>query len=371
MAEFEGQSGRGKIQVSQATEADVTRQFIEYGEGNNSGRAPTYAEQWGITAAPPGESLAQGPSVGQLQVEAAQAEARAANPTPVEGRMTVVEETQTVEIPDSELVNYQDDQLNAEQRAKKYQILYGSGQNEKGELRRKLEETEAAFNTAIAQMNMAKTQPQYPQPQFDPNFQQPQFYPHQQATGVDYFDGIGDEDFVDAKRVRKFQQDAQATLAMMYQQNMAAQQQLHQVQNQMLQQRKDAAGLTPAEEFKLMAKHPWISQLPDGPQKVEALLGVFVRPSSTPAPAPTAPTNPVQVAQNVVRKVTYSEPSQPSTTTLTQDAVQSNHDKEMAEAMNSPNIDPMTGKTRAQKMREVAKKYGYQLGDNGMGVIAR
>jgi hypothetical protein len=254
-----------------------------------------------------------------------------------------------------------------------FKQLYGQSENEKGELRRKVQELLETTNAMMAQYQQAQAQ-QFVAPQ-----QSPMAYPPPVAPQYGYgpprdpLADIRDEDMVYGKDVRKLFANevipAVQTLAM---QNMQLQQQQQQMRQQLMDSSKRAAGITPTDEMRLRQRHPWIA--PDNIAAMETMLRMErqqqpgVQPPMLP-PQQMAPQAPPSAApampQNVLRRVTFVENTQPQSADLTQDALTTAFNRDMAQAMG------LQDDKKASAMRQIAAKYGYKLGDNGQGFMAR
>lgn len=177
--------------------------------------------------------------------------------------------------------------------------LYGQSENEKGELRQNMQSEIAQMRNELAGMRAAIPQ-QYNQPAATGQYQ-PVQQPTQAAQLPEtFFPNRGENDIVEIKDVDEMLKTLVAPAVMQLNQQQQA------LQAQAAQQAKAAAGITPSIEQKLAAECPWITQVPDGQARIEAMRGIMqTRPSQgLPAQPQSVQVSPEQAA---ARRVTYVE----------------------------------------------------------------
>lgn len=232
--------------------------------------------------------------------------------------------------------------------------MYGQSENEKGEIRRAVADEVAQLKAELAAMRATMPQqpgqpypgatPGYPaQPQYGP--QQPQYAQQGQQPQLPetYFPDKEEGDYVEVKDVDRLV--AQAIAPAVLQLN-AQQQALYQ---QQMAAMKNAAGITPVVEQKLLAECPWMQQLPDGPAKVQAMQDYMKQRTQQQQPRQPAPqqaqVNPEQAA---ARRVTYIESGQAAKSTESEVPLGQRIMQEYAQARN------------AAEKKAVLMKYGMQ-----------
>lgn len=209
-----------------------------------------------------------------------------------------------------------------------YKRAYGNSENEKGQWRK-------TANDAISELNKLKMEMDVMR-RYTPQVTQTATT----SAPIKYVDGKEDDDLMYAKDVEEV---IHRWIAPAYQHLAAQTQALAQAQ---LSTMKSAAGITPTDEMELAAKYPWVANLPEGHQKIEALRTL----KQTSQPSPPQPR--YDQVRPTVNRITYVESNKhsPSDSTLTPQQL---FDREMKEAMQKP-----WGAQRRVAMEEVFRKYG-------------
>lgn len=223
--------------------------------------------------------------------------------------------------------------------------LYGDSENAKGELRREI----AARDAQLAQINAELAALRVAQNASSTGYTR-QSVPTaaQPAAPIPdtFFPGKTKEELVEVGEVDSML----TTVAIAFQQQ---QQALQALQAAQLGAQKHAVGITPAVEQKLVSENPWLSNMPEGLAKVQAMQTLINRQAQQeagPQPAPrSAQVNPAQAA---ARRVTYIESGNaPSAAQGEGVPLQQRVAQELAEAR---------AKGGANAMRAVLMKYGMQ-----------
>lgn len=206
-----------------------------------------------------------------------------------------------------------------------WQQMYGREANEKGQWRRTAEEAMAELQQLrgeIAQLRSGQYGPPYadpgsytPPPQQQQYYQQPQYaYPQQQVQQPatpqlpeTYFPGRSAEDTVEVREVDALIKNSIAPAVF----------QLHLQQQALLAAQlasaKAAVGITPQVEQRLLATHPWLQNMVDSPQRVQAMRDILQRPVQPVSPAVAAQQQPLMnPAQAAARRVTFVESGKPA-----------------------------------------------------------
>lgn len=325
------------ITVSNVTEADLKEALM------GTAGDPTYAEQFGISSAPLGTPGYVPKSMAQLELEASQAIAQA--------QAAAVAAQMANRVPDP--FNGPNEELD------RFKKLYGDSENEKGALRKQLAEMAEAFNGMAAQYEASQAAqgqqwgPPAPQYGMPPQQMQPVYN--------DPFEGLGDDDVVQGKQVRRLvEQQIGPAFGQLLQQNQAAFQKIQALEASLVKQAKEASGLTPVDEFRLISKNPWIRNLQPA-QRAQALgslrqAELASQPQIVQQPAPIpAPTD---SQQRILNKVTYVEGATPTVPDTSEAAIEAAKQRDYAKVMQAPSE---TGE-RAKMFRAYAAKYGINLG---------
>jgi len=308
---------------------------------------PTYQEQYGVTVTPTGESpFGPQPSIAELELAAEQAKTRALNP------MAFAEAQMQPDFGQSAA------NLEALQRElDTYKQKYGQSENEKGEIRRRQTELEEAFQGLMAQYQALQTAPQAqswnsPSPaQYQP--------PRYEVPQGDPFATLADDDVVQGKSVKQLGAIFANAFMGLQQQTDQRQQAL---ERQLAAQAKVASGITPMEEWRLVAKNPWLANLPEA-NKIAALQSLK-KAEQIQAPQQQVQqevaTQAAAAQDRILSKTTYIEGSKPSVPDSTQAALEAGYQRDYARVMSLP-IDPEAAGRgemyRAQGLRWLAQKY--------------
>ena len=333
---------RPEISVGTITEADLAE--ARQGPRGDS----TYEEQFGVTSAPLGTVGYKPPSMAELELDAAKALARAQ-----------AEAVAAQSGHPADPFNTPADEL------EKYKKLYGTSENEKGQLRKSQAELMEAFNGLMAQFEALQAngqqQPQPVSPQFAPQFGPPQgFAPQPQYS--DPFAGFGDDDVIQGKQIKELF-DRTVTPAYQY---LASQTQQAMARSAALEQRlmkqvKETSGITAVDEFRLTARNPWVRELAPA-QRVQALASLRAAEAAI-APPPQAPAQippATDGQQRILNRLTYVEGSLPNVPDSSEAALEAAKQRDYAKVMMAPSD---TGE-RAKMFRAWAAKYGIP----GVGV---
>jgi hypothetical protein len=341
MGEFDATYPTPTITVDRATAEDLKEAMM------GSQTDPTYQEQFGITSAPLGTTGYKPPSMAELELEAIKAMAR------VQAEAVASQDANRIHDPFAP---------GAGDELEKFKKLYGASENEKGQLRKSQQELMEAFNGLMAQyegLQSNANQPQW-QPGMQPNA--PQFGPPQgfapQPQYGDPFAGFGDDDVIQGKQIKELF-DRTVTPAYQY---LAAQTQQAMARSAALEQRllkqvKETSGITPVDEFRLIARNPWVRELAPA-QRVQALASLMAAEVATqPVPQPQAPPQIPPVTegqQRILNKLTYVEGATPQVPDSSEAALEAAKQRDYAKVMMTPQE---TGE-RAKMFRAWASKYG-------------
>lgn len=327
------------ITVESATEADLKEALM------GSPTDPTYAEQFGITSAPLGTTGYKPPTMAELELEAQKAMAK------------VAAEASAIHNANSQPDVFSDDE------ATHFKKLYGQSENEKGALRKSQQELMEAFNGLMAQYEALQAnagqpawQPSSPAPQYG---RQP-FVP-QQPMYTSPLANLGDDDVVQGKQIKEIlEREIGPAFGALLQQNQEAMARMAQLEGRIVKQTKEASGLTPMDEFRLIGKNPWVRDLAPA-ARAQALASLRQAELATQAPPPViaAPTIPApnDTQQRIVNKMTFVEGSRPSVPDSTEAALEAAKQRDYAKVLAAP---AETGE-RAKLFRLWAHKYGVPI----------
>lgn len=249
--------------------------------------------------------------------------------------------------------------------------LYGDSENEKGELRRQLEQEQEYRQLLEQQMNNFANSggqgsglvPDFfsgqsqPQPQYQPVPQNaaPQYSPQpQQFVQAEQFD---DNEYVTGSQLKSFQnQMAQAAMYLAQEQEQLRQQQVN-WQRQQFEQAKASAGITPADEARLVAKNPWLRQAGSPEVYLNTLKGMIAHEKQVnavrqPQPPQAAVPSPSQRARTFVEGQGQQPVGREQMTGGAQFAFQ----KEMAEI----NALPYGHPDKTKRMKALLQRNGVQ-----------
>lgn len=331
-----------KISVESATEADLKELMM----GTNGN--PSYEEQWGITAAAPGELPFQQKSLAELELEAEQAHARALDPN-AHGRPALNLPTDDE---DTDLA--------------KFKKLYGDSENEKGELRRQNAELAEALDALANQIDSLTQQPpnpygaqgpQQPYPQY-PQYGTPPTYPYntqpQYNTGRNRLDEIKDEDYINGQQLKELiAENIAPAFQVAWQEAQQAKAMAAQMARAAAEAQRASSGLTKTDEILLMGKNKWLRALPEA-QRLEAMKALKAQQASGTNGKPATSSD---KTERIVNKLTYIEGGTPQTVESSQAALESAFNRDVAKAMSLP---AETG-ARARALREISKKYNMDF----------
>lgn len=299
---------------------------------------PTYEEQWGITATPPGQSPLQQPSLAELELAAEQAMARAINPNDPGVPQAAAAEIGAIQ-----------------EELARFKKLYGDSENEKGELRRQFQELNEAFTGLMAQVESQSATP--PAPQWGPVA--PQQYPAP-APQFNPLADIDDDSFVEGKKVKRLIEEGIApAIAGLYQQLQQTQARAAAAERQAAMQARAALGITQLDEYRLTGKNPWLRNLPE-PQRLQAMQALKAQERAV-SPQQQVPTQtPSEAQQRVLSKVTFVEGNTPNVPDTSEGALEAARQRDYARVM----AQPVETGARARAFREFAAKYGLSFGQN-------
>ena len=315
----------------------------------------------GITAVDPNDTarLDTGPSVTE-QIAQQEQVAQELSGTPA-----------TLEVTDEQITQAIEDAAN-------FKKLYGDSENEKGDLRRRVDELTQQQERTLEMLSHAQTAPQQPFAQQPPVYPQPTSYPHnvtapnaptQTQAPMNFLTG----EYADEALAKDVQSTLQDVFAPAFQQLEGQNAQLRSLVEQQAQAQyqatKEQAGITRFKELQLITKYPVLQTMQESPQKLAFMQSLLANEQATATPgngtpAQAPPTAAQAVTERVVRRVTHVEPSQARTSEPVDKAAEFR--REMAEAQRK---DFGTGE-RARAMRAVFTKYGIKsVNDLGAGFI--
>lgn len=334
-----GQVPGPRIEVTPADQSEIEKDIAELMVAPNYG-SPTDAQRWGLTSQPPGQSDSQvTSSLAELELQADLARQRALEGFQ-QGQLPGLPSTDPTEVA-------------------KWQKLYGDSENEKGELRRQLEQALAAQQQRDEMLNQLLASQQQQAPSFQaPNPYQPQpFMPQpQQPTFRDPFEGKTDEDLFSVRDAKRLIGEAIAPALQMQQMQM-----LQMVDQQAAASKRAAAKLTPLEEFQITRNNGWIRGLPTEAARVDAILSLRESQARVQAPIQAqvqAQAQAPQATAPILRRLTSVEQNVAQAPDLSADAVNAAFQRDYQLANRLPDDNGQ----RAAALRKVAEKYNIPLG---------
>lgn len=311
---------------------------------------PTYEEQFGVTNAPTGETpFGPQPSIAELELAARQAEARALDPM---GYMQG-----PPQLPQG------GDLATLQAQLDEFKHKYGASENEKGEIRRQHAELMEAFNGLMSQYQALQSGPgpqSWNSPSPVPQYETPQYT----APAGNPFEGVGDDDVVQGKQVKQIIAAVAQDFMALRQQTQSAVQRQAQLERQLAAQAKASSGITPVDEWRLLAKNPWLQGLPDA-NRLAAMQALRQAEKAAQPPAPTPPAPQTAATQDrILSKVTYVEGSRPNVPDNSEAAINAAYERDYAKVMALP-VDPDNvprGQMhRADGLRWLAQKYNLNF----------
>ena len=367
-------AGNTQVSVAPMTQADMN----ELMTGSAHGGAPTAQEAWGIQGGMPGSAPLAPKSQAELEIEAQLAFNRAVNPQDPIQQVTLQQPQPSY-----------DDISSIRRELDQFKKLYGQSENEKGEMRRALNDQMEAFNALMGQyQQMGQAQPQSQVPFGTPTYGPQQSYGYSGGPTKSPFDDFNDASVPDGATIKRaFKEWEQNTVApaftAVYQAAMTAAQRAQALETQLIAQSKINAGITPTDEFRLEQRNPWLRNIP-APNKIAAMTSILKQEraaqqwtglSGSEQQAQIQQMNAPQATRSpgaqVVRQVTHVESTPSSAPDLTYDALAAAQARDLQAAQALPDWDDATRKSpRAEAMRAYSAKYGMGWGTGGQ-VIGR
>jgi hypothetical protein len=309
--------------------------------------APTEAQTWGLTSQPHGGSDTGNPSVAQLELQADIARQIAAS--------QALQSLNATQLPSQDLEN----------EIGRWKKAYGDGENEKGELRRQLEETKAAQMAQTDLLNQilasASQQPAF-NPSYNPQFPFPApFQTPAIPAPYDPFQGKTEEELISVKDFRTvLSNELSPVLHAMQMQTMQM------MDKQTAAAKRSASGITPLDEFQIARENPWVQGLQTETQRIDAVAALKKARATTTQQAQGVQAQTVQATAPILRRLTATEQVQSQTPDLTSDALTTAFQRDLAAANQ---LSDEHGK-RAQAMRQIAAKYNIPVGKmSDMGLM--
>lgn len=240
---------------------------------------------------------------------------------------------------------------NPQTQEQDWQGLYGRSENEKGELRRQLQAAEEARAQLQLQQQFYQAQMQ----QMISQNNRPQQVAQTQAYGPapQLFQGKAQDEPL---FIRDVEERVTPILHGLYTEVQAARAQNQILEEQLILAKKAQAGISPMQEFQILAENPWINSL-NGAAKVDAMTSVANLKKAQVAmqtPAPPPPAQPQ--ATPGVRRMLHIERNQPVAQEPRFVDPQAAMQQEWAQTM----LLPVQGGKREEAQRNVLLKYGAQ-----------
>lgn len=337
-------AGTPRTSVSDATEADIRADMAELMQASNFG-APTEAQQWGLTTQPQGKPDSPNSSLAELELQADIAKQQAAN---------------------FALQSLAPNQIPQADESEHWKRLYGQGENEKGELRRQLEEANRQRAEQTELMNQLLSAMQTPNYGPQVNYGgRPQFMPTPYVEPRNPLADRDENDVLSVRDIRKLiEEEVKPNFNSLYMQTMQL------MDQQTAASRRAAAGITPLEEFQLTRENPWLASLATEAQRVDAMASLKkMRAQTTQAAQTVAQQVQTQTAQQVgpvIRRLTTVEQATQQAPDLSGDALTAAFNRDLALARQLPEENG----ARAKAMRTIAAKYNIPVGQmSDMGLM--